>query len=70
MSDIADLFNLNPLEHTNETIDAIVADMRKRRGQFNLGNMSAGRTKPKAKSEKQMELDNLLKGNLELKSKL
>lgn len=44
---IQELMALNPLKHTNETLDKIVAEMRSMRHAFNAGNKKAGTTKPK-----------------------
>lgn len=47
MTDIADLFRTDPLQLTNYQIDEQIAKFRSMRGQFALGNMKAGSTKPK-----------------------
>ena len=45
MSDMAELFSRDPLKHTRESIDAIVAYYREARKNFLLGEKSAGSTK-------------------------
>lgn len=57
MSDLATFFATDPLEYTKEggELKAIVEEMRKRRAQFNLGNMKAGNMKP-VSAEKQQVL--------------
>lgn len=66
MSDMAELFSRDPLNHTRESIDEIIAYYREARKNFNLGEKSAGKT-PKAKAEKAagpkltaLDLDELL----------
>jgi hypothetical protein len=54
MNDIAELMARDPLQLTKENIDAIIAEMRKSRHQFNAGNMTAGSTKPKTEKQKQV----------------
>ena len=49
MSDMAELFARDPLKHTRESIDEIVAYYRGARKAFILGEKSAGSTK-KAKA--------------------
>lgn len=53
MTDLQELFSKDPLEHTKDDIAALVEELRKRRAQFNLGNTSAGSTKPKTEKQKQ-----------------
>lgn len=55
MTDIALLFGRDPLSLSREDISAIVTEMRKRRASFNLGNMTAGKVKPKTEKEKATE---------------
>lgn len=55
MSDLATLFARDPLELTDQDLDAIVAKLRESRHQFNAGNMRAGSTKPKTEKQKQAE---------------
>ena len=53
MADLSELFARDPLDLTKPDISLIIEEMRKRRGQFVLGNMKAGSSKPlteKAKS--------------------
>lgn len=59
MSDISELFGRDPLSYTKEggEVRQIVEHFRKARGQFNLGNMKAGSTKPK--TEKQAKVASL-----------
>lgn len=45
MSDLAQLFAADPLSLTRDDISKIIAEMRSKRAQFNLGNMKAGSTK-------------------------
>lgn len=67
MSDIAELFARDPLALTRTDITEIVQHFRKCRGQFNLGNMTAGSTKPKSAKAKEAEaLAETLQVNLDL----
>jgi len=52
MSDIAELFARDPLDLTKSDVTEIILHFRKCRSQFNLGNMSAGSTKPKSEKAK------------------
>lgn len=52
MTDITELFARDPLQLEDQDIDAIIARFRESRKAFNLGNMKAGSTKPKTKTEK------------------
>lgn len=63
MTDLTELFARDPLQLTQEDISTIVAEMRKSRQAFNLGNVKAGNTKPK--SAKQKQVSDLL-GNLNI----
>ena len=45
-TDIALLMSTDPLKLTEIDIEAMVAKMRQQRGQYNLGNMKAGSSKP------------------------
>lgn len=45
MSDISDLFALDPLKLTRENIEAIIAHYRQARANFNLGAKQAGSAK-------------------------
>lgn len=51
MSDISELFTRDPLSLTRDDITIIVAEMRKRRGQFLLGNAKAGAPKQTEKQK-------------------
>lgn len=67
MSDLAELFSRDPLSFTKEgkELETIIEEMRKKRGQFNLGNAKAGKvTAPK--SEKGKAVANLDLGGLDL----
>lgn len=59
MADIAELFARDPLSYSEADLETIVAEMRKSRHAFNLGNVKAGSTKPK--TEKQKKLEDLAK---------
>lgn len=66
MTDIARLFQEDPLSLTKDNIDSIIAYYREARKNFNNGEKSAGSTKklkvasePKPKVEK-LDLDKLL----------
>lgn len=52
MSDLAELFNRDPLQLTDDNIRTIIEEMRKSRHAFNAGNMKAGSTKPKTEKQK------------------
>lgn len=66
MTDIAELFQRDPLSYTKEggELRAIIAEMRSKRHQFNAGNVKAGSTKPL--TEKQKSVKALLSGGLDL----
>lgn len=55
MSDLATLFARNPLSLTRADIDTIVAEMRKSRHAFTLGNVKAGNTKPPTAKQKELQ---------------
>lgn len=55
MSDISRLFDEDPLQQTTEDFNELVAELRERRHQFNLGNMKAGSSKPKTEKQKETE---------------
>lgn len=57
MSDLSALFALDPFKMTDADVDAIIAEFRSRRHQFNAGNDRAGSTKPL--TEKQKEVSKL-----------
>ena len=49
MTELSDLFSLDPLQHTTETLDELIVKLRGMRGQFSLeNNKKAGTVKPKA----------------------
>lgn len=52
MTDISELFSRNPLDLTREDINTIIEKMRGSRHAFNLGNKSAGSTKPLTEKQK------------------
>jgi hypothetical protein len=54
MSDLAELFSRDPLSYTKEggELRTIIEEMRKKRGQFILGNSKAGSMKASKPSEK------------------
>lgn len=56
MTDLADIFARDPLTYTKDggELATIVEEMRKRRGQFNLGNAKAGSTKPLTAKQKEV----------------
>lgn len=67
MTDMTELFARDPLKHTRESIDEIIAYYRTARANFILGEKSAGSTKkakaaPAPKGEKlgSLDLDDLL----------
>jgi len=69
MSDLSELFARDPLSFTKEggEVAAIIAEMRKKRAQFNLGNKTAGSTKPLTDKQKQvLSLGDTLKLDLDL----
>lgn len=57
MSDLAQLFQIDPLNLTDQDLDEIIKGFRASRHLFQAGNMKAGSTKPK--TEKQQKLDAL-----------
>lgn len=67
MTDMTELFARDPLKHTRESIDEIIAYYRQARANFNLGEKSAGSTKkakasalPKGEKLGSLDLDDLL----------
>lgn len=54
MSDIQELFARDPLKLTKSDISEIVERFRQSRHQFNLGNKTAGKTKPPTEKEKKL----------------
>lgn len=57
MTDLSTLFARNPLDLTRDDISTLIEAFRKSRHQFNLGNPTAGRTKPL--TEKQKKINDL-----------
>lgn len=55
MSDIQTLFDTDPLQLTDRDFEAIIAEYRKNRHAFNMGNAKAGSTKPKTEKQKAAE---------------
>jgi hypothetical protein len=55
MTDIAELFARDPMALTKDNVTEIIQHYQKCRGQFNLGNMTAGSSKPKSTKTKQAE---------------
>lgn len=53
-TDIAELFSRDPLSHSKQDVNAIIAKFREMRGQYNLGAAMAGSTKPKSPRQKQV----------------
>lgn len=52
MSDLSELFARDPLSLSKQDLSTIVAEMRKKRAQFNLGNAKAGSMKPLTEKQK------------------
>jgi len=52
MTDISTLFARDPLQLTRDDISVIISEMVKSRHAFNLGNKTAGSTKPKTEKQK------------------
>jgi hypothetical protein len=63
MTDLQTLFALDPLQHTTETLDELIADLRDRRAQFSLennktaGKMKRAAAKPTALAAAGLQLD-------------
>lgn len=61
MSDLTELFARDPLQYEKQDLQQIIEEMRKKRGQFVLGNAKAGSLKPpaseKAKAVSSLKLD-------------
>lgn len=55
MTDIATIFGTDPLKLTREDFGQLIVEMRRMRGNFNLGNVKAGSTKPKTEKQKKLE---------------
>lgn len=67
MSDIHELFARDPLSLTDIEFEQIIARFRESRGQFTLGNRSAGKIKPPtAKQQATLDLAKDLKLDLDL----
>lgn len=64
MSDIAALFQRDPLDLSKQDIDDIVKYYREKRAQFNLGDKTAGSTKKMKVDSPKVKIDamDLLKG--------
>jgi len=65
VSDMSELFARDPLGLAKEDFEKIIAEMRRNRANFNLGNMKAGTTKPPSEKTK-ASLDLTKKLGLEL----
>lgn len=54
MSDLQAIFAEDPLSYTTDggQLRTIIEEMRKRRGQFNMGNLKAGNLKPVSEKQK------------------
>lgn len=55
MADIATIFSTDPLKLERKDFETLIAEMRRMRGNFNLGNAKAGSTKPKSDKEKKLD---------------
>ncbi len=51
MTDIAELFDRDPLSLTTQDLDTIISTLRTQRANYNLGEKAAGK-QPKAKAER------------------
>lgn len=65
MSDISELFQRDPKKISREELERMVEEYRKKRAQFNLGNLQAGRAKPTKTTAKQEEASKVV-GELSL----
>lgn len=67
MSDLSELFARDPLSYTKDgkELETIIAEMRKKRGQFVLGNAKAGNMKAPT-SEKAKAVAGIDLGGLDL----
>ena len=69
-STIAEYFARDPMQHTKQSLDAVIDHLRGQRKRFKAGDKSAGSPKPKTKTQKAqadaMELGKDLLGGLEL----
>jgi hypothetical protein len=62
MSEIAELYARDPLELTESDIEALIADLRKRRANFKKGNKTAGKVPKQTKTLiPNMDLGSILK---------
>jgi hypothetical protein len=54
VSDLQSIFAEDPLSYTIDggQLKTIIEEMRKRRGQFNMGNLKAGNLKPVSEKQK------------------
>lgn len=66
MTDITELFSRDPMELTDENIDQIIEEMRKKRHLFNAGGASTGRKPAAAKKTAAQEAASKLDIDLEL----
>lgn len=67
MTDLQELFSRDPLLLSQQDVGLIVTEMRKARGQFSMGNIKAGNTKPKTEKQKKMaELSSSLNLSIDL----
>lgn len=67
MSDLLTLFSRDPLSLDDKDFAVIIETFRASRHQFNLGNKTAGSTKPKTeKQQKTLDLASKIGGDLEL----
>lgn len=53
MTDIAELFQRDPLQLAEQDLDLIINKFREMRSQYHLGAAMAGSTKPKTEKQKQ-----------------
>ena len=60
MTEVAELYSKDPMELTRDDISALVADLRKRRASFKLGDKSAGKAKASPKAIANLDLSALL----------
>lgn len=52
MSDLTDLFAKDPLTYTDQDLRSVIEEMRKKRHQFNAGNLKGGSMKPLTEKQK------------------
>lgn len=51
-TELSELFSRDPLEYSTQDLDAIVAELRTKRKQFENGIPAAGSMKPKTETQK------------------